>query len=143
VRNPEEILERLKHAEEDPGPIQDLGVRFVGHDIPEGWVRAEMDPQPRHRNMGGGVHGGVLASLADIVAGLGVVCSIGVEDWTTTTELNISYLRRMKRAPLTIEARALHRGLRTQVWGVEIQDAAGRRMAEARLRFLVNAGGRV
>lgn len=143
MRTTEEVEARLRLAEKDPGPVRDLGLRFVGYDFVEGWVRAEMEPQDRHRNMGGGVHGGVLASLADIVAGLGVVCSIGPEDWTTTTELNISYLRRMKRAPLTIEARALHRGLRTQVWDVDIHDAAGRRMARARTRFLVNQGARV
>lgn len=143
MRTPEEIEARLRQAEGAPGPIRDLGLRFTGYDLEAGWVRAEMVPEDRHRNMGGGVHGGVLASLADIVAGLGVVCSIGPEDWTTTTELNISYLRRMKKPPLMIEARALHRGLRTQVWDVDIQDAAGRRMARARTSFLVNQGGRV
>jgi uncharacterized protein (TIGR00369 family) len=120
-----------------------MDLRFTDWDMARGVLRAEMIPQDKHRNMGGGVHGGVLASLADIVAGMGVICSIGAEDWTTTTELNISYLRRFKRPPLIIEARALHRGLRTQVWEVEISDGARRRMARARLRFLCNQGGPV
>lgn len=143
MRTPEEIRARLDAAEARPGPLRDLGLKFTDFDLEAGRVRAEMTPEDRHRNIGGGVHGGVLASLADIVAGLGVICSIGPDDWTTTTELNISYLRRMKTPPLLVEAVAVHRGLRTQVWQVEIHDSAGRRMAVARTRFLVNQGGRV
>lgn len=134
---------RLRQLEQAPGPARELGVRFTAFDPEAGLVRAEMEPDERHRNMGGGVHGGVLATLADIVAGLGVIGSMDREDWTATTELNISYLRRFKRPPLQAEARALHRGLRTQVWEVEISDGAGRRMAVARLQFLCSRGGPV
>lgn len=143
MRTPEELWERLRRAEAGPGPIAELGLHFTDFDPVEGRVRAEMVPDERHRNMGGGVHGGVLATVADIVAGLGVVGTIPPEDWTTTTELNISYLRRFKRAPLVAEGRALHRGLRTQVWEVELRDGAGRRLAVARLRFLCATGGPV
>ncbi len=143
MRTLEDIQARLKDAENSPGLVAEMGVEFVEIDIESGFIRAEMTPEAKHLNMGGGVHGGVLASLADVVAGLGVICSIPEEAWTTTTELNISYMRRMKKPPLSIEGRALHRGLRTQVWEVDIKDQAGRHMARARLRFMVSVAGRV
>lgn len=142
MRTPEEVEARFRLAEQEGQP-RELGLRFTDWDRDAGRVRAEFHPEARHRNLGGGVHGGVLATLADIVAGAGVICSMGPEDWTATTELNISYLRRFKTAPVRAEARALHRGLRTQVWEVEISDGGGRRMAMARLQFLCNQGARV
>ncbi len=119
-----------------------LGLRFLETRASEGRFVAELDPGPDQKNQAGGVHGGMLALLADVVAGAGVICSIPDQDWCTTLELGISYLGRFREPPLRIEARALHRGGRTQVWEVAFADASGRNLAKARLTFLVTQGRR-
>lgn len=142
MRSPEEIQARIDKAHAQPR-LQALGLRIVSHDLEEGWLEAELTPSEDQLNLGGGLHGGIMALVSDVVAGMGVILSIGPEDWTTTLDLNISYLRRMKKPPIRIRGEGLHRGLRTHVWSVRFTDSAGRCMAQARATFLVQRGGRV
>lgn len=142
ARTDEEAMAKLKERAER-STMAGLGLRFTAVDMAAGMVRAELDPRDDQKNQGDSVHGGILALLADVVAGAGVICTIPEEDWCATTELNISYLGRMRKPPVTIEARALHRGGRTHVWEVDVTDGRGRPMARARVSFLLSRGAPV
>jgi uncharacterized protein (TIGR00369 family) len=142
VRSDEEALEKLQ-ARPIPPAFSGLGFAFQSVDLRAGVVCATMRPDEGLRNQTGSVHGGVLAYIADVMAGAGVIASIPDEDWCTTLDLNISYVRRFRTPPLVAEARAVHRGGRVHVWEVEFKDGKGRTLSKARATFLVARGAPV
>lgn len=143
-RSDDEAMAKLASRFQARPMLQELDLELTSIELVEGRVVCTIaDPSERIRNQGGSVHGGVLALLADVVAGCGVICSIAEEDWCATTELNITYLRRFRTPPLTIEARALHRGARVHSWAVSFRCGRERLVAEARVGFLIGRGGPV
>lgn len=73
--------------------------RFVG--IEEvtlkgtGRIEAEIEIEDHHLNEGGVVHGGLLATLLDVVMGSAVVSTIDLEggEWCATQSLNTDFIR--------------------------------------------------
>jgi uncharacterized protein (TIGR00369 family) len=71
-----------------------LGIRCVG--VSEGEVSAELMPREDLENMGGIIHGGVLAALLDTVMALHTRLSAGQK--FATIDLKVNYLRPLSRA---------------------------------------------
>lgn len=61
----------------------------------EGRIRAEIEIQNHHLNEGGVVHGGLLATLLDVVMGSAVVSTIDLEggEWCATQSLTTDFIR--------------------------------------------------
>lgn len=59
----------------------------------EGSVTVTLPTAKRHANMGGWVHGGVLASLLDFALGAAVVATLEEHEWTATQSLTTDFLR--------------------------------------------------
>lgn len=118
-----------------------VGLRVLSGEAGEAVIECEVGPD--HLNVGGTVHGGVIATLVDVA--VGVAChTLDAERpgrATATTELNITFLQPSSAGPLTCRARIRRRGRSLAVGEAEVSDAAGRLMALGRATYLVGGAG--
>ena len=68
-----------------------MGIRVL--DVRDGEVDLAMDASGEHANLGGTLHGGVIATLADTAAGLAVRSAIEPGSGHVTVNLDVQYLR--------------------------------------------------
>ncbi|MFC5270373.1 PaaI family thioesterase [Adhaeribacter terreus] len=70
--------------------MQLLGFKVT--DISEGKIEGELELKAAHKQHKGFVHGGVIATVADIVAGFAAVSLVPKDHHVVTVELKTSYL---------------------------------------------------
>jgi uncharacterized protein (TIGR00369 family) len=70
--------------------MQHLGFKMTS--IEEGVIEGELELQDYHKQHKGFVHGGVIATVADIVAGFAAVSLVPSDHHVVTVELKTSYL---------------------------------------------------
>ena len=107
-------------------------------------VVATMPVDDRTRQPFGILHGGASAALAETVASLGAVQNIDRETQAAVgLELNANHVRAKSEGTVTATATPLHRGRRTQVWDVRIEDEEGRLICASRctLAIIQKEGG--
>ena len=118
-----------------------FGERFT--EITRGRTVLEM-PITQHTAGGarGGVHGGVLASLADIgvVAAVLSTCRVG-EQMQGTSELNISYLRPAVGSNVRVESTVIKKGRALAVGDVDLFSDQGKLIAKARVTYSISQTG--
>jgi uncharacterized protein (TIGR00369 family) len=87
-----------------------------------GRVCAELDVAPRLHAPNGYLHAGVVVTLADTACGYGVrTClPVGAKGFTTI-DLTSSFLGTALDGTVHVEAVAVHRGGRTQVWDATVR----------------------
>lgn len=71
-------------------------ISFVLDDIEPGKTSGWLEIQDIHKQQKGLVHGGVIATVADIVAGFSAYTLVSEEDNVVTGEIKISFLRPAK-----------------------------------------------
>jgi uncharacterized protein (TIGR00369 family) len=92
----------------------------------------------RDRAYPGSVHGGVLATFADVAAATALWDSCdGVATIPVTTEMHLRYFRQPKAGPLTAEVQVVHQGSRLLSTECVITDAEGRVLVRATGTFAV------
>ena len=64
---------------------------FKINKIEAGLIEGELNIEPHHRQQIGFLHGGVIATLADLVAGFAAYTLVKNEETVVTAELKISY----------------------------------------------------
>jgi uncharacterized protein (TIGR00369 family) len=80
----------------------------------------------------GTVHGGILATFADVVSAYAAIATHGAGTGTlVTTELHIRYFRQPWSGPLTAEATVVHRGRQLVSTECVIADAKDRTLARS------------
>ncbi len=86
----------------------------------------------------GGVHGGILASLADVgvVAAVLSTCRVG-EQMQGTAELNISYLRPAVGSKIRVESNVIKKGRSLAVGDVDLLSDQGKLIAKARVTYSI------
>lgn len=112
-----------------------LGLRILSASREE--VVACYDAGPRHHQPYGIVHGGVHASVIETVCSTGAgvdalargLAVVGLENHT-------SFIRAVRSGRVTVRARPVHRGRRTQVWEATATDERGRVVSTGRVRLL-------
>ncbi|WP_202387042.1 hotdog fold thioesterase [Nocardioides flavescens] len=99
----------------------------------EGAIHVSLDPEHRHYNPLGTVHGGVLATMLDTVAGCSVHSTLAVGEGYTSLDLTVKFLRAVTvdSGRITATGRVLQRGRRTALAEAQVHDAAGRLVAHA------------
>ena len=113
------------------GAISQLGIKVT--DIEVGWARAEMEYSSAHRNPNGSVHGGMIFSLADSVAGT-AACTHG--SMVTTSSGSIYFLHAAFRPKkLIAEAMELKAGRNLMVYDVKIKTDKGKLVAKAVMEY--------
>jgi uncharacterized protein (TIGR00369 family) len=105
-------------------------INFAGE---RGAISVELDPEPRHYNTAGSVHGGVISTLLDMAAGCSVLSTTEEGEGFTSLDLTVKFLR-----PVTTESgrlrcvgSVLQRGRRTALAQAQLYDAAGKLVAHA------------
>jgi uncharacterized protein (TIGR00369 family) len=112
-----------------------MGLRMVRATVDE--VIAEVEIGPRHHQAYGIVHGGVYAGLVETASSVGAALwarrnnqsVVGLENQT-------SFLHAVREGKLSVTARPLMRGQRTQVWHASVSDVTGRLVAEGKVRLM-------
>jgi len=127
-----EQLLLIFHGVLPPPPIAEtLGmVDFCGE---RGAICVGLDPEHRHYNPLGTVHGGVLATLLDTAAACSVHSTLEPGERYTSLDLTVKFLR-----PVTVESgrlravgKVVQRGRRTALAEAQVLDASDRLVAHA------------
>lgn len=100
-----------------------------------GRVVFRMRVKPRHKQLQGVVHGGILTTLADTVAAIAAYTTVPKETRIATVELKINFLEPVASGWLRAEARVLRTGRNFVVTECEILNEKGAMAAKALLTF--------
>jgi len=115
-----------------------LGIRTV--ELSRERVVLEMDVGPPVHQPMGLLHGGASAVLAESAASMGAYVSVDTEQWFAVgIDLNISHLRAMRTGTLRATATPVRKGRSVQVWGIDLEDEAGKMIAVARCTLAVRS----
>jgi uncharacterized protein (TIGR00369 family) len=143
----EEAAERMSGISWNPGEgaapvvveghvITELGIRTLPSD--EADLVMEMDCTPQRVNIRGGLQGGLIATLVDVVAGMASLDGCPDGHVPTTTTLAVTYLASIQKGPARATARIVRRGRRSVVVQVDVHDAGNDRLAAvSTVSFLV------
>lgn len=113
---------------------------FVGFDVPErGSAVFELDPELRHYNPIGSVHGGVAATLLDSACACAVHSTLDVGERYTSLDLTVKFLKAVTvdSGRLRAVGTVVQRGRRTALAEAKLYDARGRLVAYASSSCLI------
>ena len=122
--------EKVLRGELPPPPIARL-LGFVVKSIEPGHAIFEMEADERHHNPMGTLHGGVYCDLADAAMGYAYAATLGEGETFTTIELKINFLRAVRKATLTAEARVVKAGSTLGYIECDVKDQNGKLVAKA------------
>ena len=114
-------------------------VRFFGMRLDKlspGRATLTLDTRPQHSHPQG-IHGGVLAALADTALAMAIFTRLPARTWISTVEMKINYLAPHQRGRLRAEARVLRQGKRWAVGEVEIRNATRELVAKSLLTYSI------
>jgi 1,4-dihydroxy-2-naphthoyl-CoA hydrolase len=112
-----------------------MGLHFLRATADE--VTAGLEIGPRHRQAYGIVHGGVYSGMVETVSSVGAALWARRHQQTVVgVENHTSFLNAVRGGKLSVTARPLMRGRRTQVWQATVSDGSGRIVAEGKVRLL-------
>ena len=113
-----------------PPPVSRL-IGFVLKSTEPGHAIFEMEADERHHNPMGTLHGGIYCDIADAAMGFAYAATLAEGETFTTIELKINFLRAVRKATLTAEARVVKAGSTVGYVECEIKDQAGKLVAKA------------
>lgn len=107
-------------------------------EVPGADLAMELPFAANMANSRGGLQGGLLATLADVVAGRAALTGVPDGHTVSTADLSVHYLAPVRVGPARAAAYVLRRGRRTVVVRVDVDDAGtGRLAATCTLAFAV------
>ena len=113
-----------------PPPVGRL-LGFVLKAIEPGRAIFEMEADERHHNPMGTLHGGIYCDLADAAMGYAYAATLGEGETFTTVELKINFLRPVRKATLTAEAKVVKAGSTVGYVECDVKDQKGKLVARA------------
>ena len=125
-----ELAEKVRRGEAPPPPIARL-LGFVLREIGPGRAVFEMEADERHHNPMGTLHGGIYCDLADAAMGYAYAATLGEGETFTTIELKINFLRAVRKATLTAEARVVKARSAVAYVECDVKDQTGKLVARA------------
>lgn len=116
--------------------IEHLGIEFTA--IGDDYLRATMPVDARTRQPYGLLHGGASVALAETLGSMGAAMCVDVNEYQCVgQEINANHVRAARSGLVTGTARPVHLGGRTQVWGMEIVNEAGKLVCISRMTVAV------
>jgi 1,4-dihydroxy-2-naphthoyl-CoA hydrolase len=116
--------------------IEHLGIEFT--EISDEFIRGTMPVDGRTRQPYGLLHGGASVALAETLGSMGATLCIDTEAYQCVgQEINANHVRAARTGLVTGTARPVHLGARSQVWTVDIVNAAGKLLCISRLTVAV------
>lgn len=132
---PHDFAAELSAAMND-GWMGAMSIRLVSATRDE--VVAEVTLGPVHLQAYGIVHGGVHAGIIESIASIGAALNVMPRGHSVVgLENHTSFLRAVRSGTLRAVAKPLSRGRRSQVWEGSVHDDQGRLAATGRVRLLV------
>ena len=125
--------EALRRKTNETGATSLLGLNLES--LEKGRVVFTMRIKPRHKQIHGVVHGGVLATLADTVAAIAAYTTVPKGTEIATVELKINFLEAVPGGKIRAEGRVLRTGRNFVVTECEIYKEDGTMAAKALLTF--------
>src|SRR5262245_13381327 len=125
-----EVAQAMLRGEQPSFPIARL-VGLVMTAIEPGRAVFELRAEERHHNPMGTLHGGVYCDLADAAMGWAYAATLAEGESFTTIELKINFLRGVRQATLTAEAKVVKAGANVGYVECEVKDEQGRLVAKA------------
>ena len=115
--------------------LQLLGVRLVR--VHKDGLTIECNFSDHLRNVFGGIHGGVHATLADAAVAFAIHQNSGKFRRIATVDLKINYFRPVTGGKLAARARILRMGSTLCTGAVELTDAQHRSVAAAMVTYMI------
>jgi uncharacterized protein (TIGR00369 family) len=113
-----------------------LGIVFT--EVGEDYLVARMPVTSHHLQPQGIMHGGASCVLAETVGSVGANYCIDVEkQYCVGLDINTNHIRAVRSGDLFATGKPYHLGRTTQVWSIEICDAAKKLVSVTRLTLLV------
>ncbi len=134
-----EQLRAITEGQLPPPPIS-LLVGMVDFEVvAEGSVRVSLEPEQRHYNPIGSVHGGIHSTLLDTAAACSVHSTLAPGERYTSLDLTVKFLRAVtvETGRVTATGSVLQRGRRTALAQAELRDEAGTLLAYATSSCLI------
>jgi uncharacterized protein (TIGR00369 family) len=127
------ILEHAQAMLRGDAPPAAIGrlLGFVLVAIEPGRAVFALEADERHHNPMGTLHGGVYCDLADAAMGYAYAATLAEGETFTTVELKINFLRAVRKATLTAEARVVKAGSTLGYVECDVKDQAGKLVARA------------
>src|ERR1700732_3264043 len=125
-----ELTQKMLRGEAPPPPVGRL-LGVVLKVIEPGRTVFEMEADERHHNPMGTLHGGIYCDLADAAMGYAYAATLGEGETFTTIELKINFLRAVRKATLTADARVVKAGRTLGYVECDVKDQTGRLVARA------------
>ena len=120
--------------------VEDLGLDPKGFDGDDYVV--ELQVQPRHLNVGGIVHGGVICSLLDTAMARSWFMRDENEELSAgTLEMKVNFVGTTKEGRLVARGRVVHTTRRTVLVEGRVDSAHGRLIARATATMMLFEGG--
>ncbi len=128
-------LDLLHEAHRDT-MVEHLGIEFL--EIGLDWLGARMPADHRTFQPYRIVHGGASVVLAETMGSVGAAWSVDQSRFRAVgQEVNANHLRPVSEGWVTGLARPIHRGRRSQVWGMELFNEEGKQTCIARLTVAI------
>jgi uncharacterized protein (TIGR00369 family) len=125
-----EVLQKTLRGELPQPPVARL-IGLVLKAIEPGRAVFELGAGERHHNPMGTLHGGVLCDLADAAMGCAYAATLAEGESFTTVELKVNFLRAVRQATLTAEAKVVKAGSTMGYVECAVSDEQGRLVARA------------
>ena len=125
-----EVAQKMLRGEQPSPPVGQL-IGYVLKEIEPGRAVFQMEANERHHNPMGTLHGGVYCDLADAAMGYAYAATLADGESFTTVELKINFLRAVRKATLTAEAKVVKAGATLGYVECEVKDEQGRLVAKA------------
>ena len=123
----------LRRRTNDNGATSLLGLSLES--LEKGRAVFSMRIKPRHKQLHGVVHGGVLATVADTVAAIAAYTTVPKGTQIATVEMKINFLEAVPGGKIKAEGRVLRTGRNFVVTECEIYKDDGKMAAKALLTF--------
>jgi uncharacterized protein (TIGR00369 family) len=125
-----EFAQKLQRGEAPPPPVGRL-LGLVLKAVEPGRAVFELQADERHHNPLGTLHGGIYCDLADAAMGYAYAATLAEGETFTTVELKINFLRPVRKATLTAEARVVQAGSTVGYVECDVKDQTGKLVARA------------
>ncbi len=132
-----EMLRELRRTVDETAFYAWAGISIVS--ATEGDVEVAMEADPRHLNIQGLVHGGMLATLADTAMGLAVRTTLERGSRHVTIQLGVQFLSAGRQGRISARGRVVRSGRQIANAEAEVVNDAGRVLARAQSTVAVTA----
>ncbi|KAF1052452.1 MAG: Proofreading thioesterase EntH [Stenotrophomonas maltophilia] len=137
-RSPQAFFDGIGNGELPVPPMNDL-IGFVPVEWTPGRFVFQGQPEPRHYNPLGSIHGGYAATLLDSAMGCAIHTRLQAGQGYTTVDLRISYVRALSSevGPVRAEGTVVHIGCSTALAEGRLYDVDGRLYATGSTTCLI------